>query len=174
MPNAFMSIETSFPTFKEGQNTEDKINSMVNYLFILVEQLRYTLNNLDSTNWNSKALEDLKIESTADIESNLELLATQLNQVAQTVASLSAQVANLTGLPERMSIEEGKTAGLEQWRDGVTDPDTQEHTPGAEERIQALEAAVTVLNDWVNGTTDPDTGIHTPGAEERIEALENA
>lgn len=103
MPNAFLSIETNFPTFNRDQKPEDKIDSMVNYLFILVEQLRYTLNNLDTKNFNQTALETFAEDTTADVKAGVETVATQLNQTNQSVSGLARRVGILEGLPPRVS-----------------------------------------------------------------------
>ena len=103
MPNAFLSIETNFPTFNRDQKPEDKIDSMVNYLFILVEQLLDTLNNLDTKNFNQTALESFAEDTTAGVEAGLENVATQLNQTNQSVSGLSRRVGVLEGLPPRVN-----------------------------------------------------------------------
>ena len=57
MPSNWLYIDTNFPTFTGKESPNDKISTIQNYLFMLVEQLRYTLHNLDTANMNLTALE---------------------------------------------------------------------------------------------------------------------
>lgn len=58
MPSNWLFVDTQFPTFTGEESVEEKITSLQNYMFMLVEQLRYSLHNLDLTNMNSKAVND--------------------------------------------------------------------------------------------------------------------
>lgn len=106
MPGKWLYIDTNFPTFTGEESTKEQIDEMVNYLFILVEQLKYSLNNLDTGNFNSKALSDWAESSTSDIVEQLVATATQINQVNQSLSRLSSRVSALEGLAERMSDAE--------------------------------------------------------------------
>ena len=106
MPGKWLYIDTNFPTFTGEESTKEQIDEMVNYLFILVEQLKYSLNNLDTGNFNSKALSDWAESSTSDIVEQLVATATQINQVNQSLSRLSSRVSSLEGLAERMSDAE--------------------------------------------------------------------
>lgn len=124
MPSNFLYIDTNFPTFTGEETSKEQIDSMLNYLHILVEQLRYTLNNLDMTNFNTKAISDWSEASTEDIQQELVTLATQLNQVNQQVAGLSRRVGNLEGLQNRMA--------------------------DAEEDIEELQGAILAHGNWLD------------------------
>lgn len=106
MPGKWLYIDTNFPTFTGEESTKEQIDEMVNYLFILVEQLKYSLNNLDTGNFNSKALSDWAESSTSDIVEQLVATTTQINQVNQSLSRLSSRVSALEGLAERMSDAE--------------------------------------------------------------------
>jgi hypothetical protein len=56
MPNAFLSIDQSFPRFSGTEKPDEKIRIIQNYLYMLVEYLRYVLNNLSPDNFNDDAL----------------------------------------------------------------------------------------------------------------------
>ena len=51
MANAFSQLDTSFPSM-DGKNTEAKIQAIQDYLYQLLEQLRYTMNNINPDNFN--------------------------------------------------------------------------------------------------------------------------
>lgn len=46
MPGNLLSADTSFPTFTPEQTNEQKLDVVTNYLYMLLEQLRYTMANL--------------------------------------------------------------------------------------------------------------------------------
>ena len=59
MPSVWSGVDSNFPSFKEEESIKSKLAKIVNYIFVLTEQLKYTLANLDTTNFNSKGLEDI-------------------------------------------------------------------------------------------------------------------
>lgn len=59
MPSNWLYIDTNFPTFTGEESTDKKISAIQNYLYLLVEQLRYTLRNLGKENFNSAELDRL-------------------------------------------------------------------------------------------------------------------
>jgi len=67
MPSGFLQADISFPVFKGNESTDQKLSKVQNYLFMLLEQLRYTLANLDTSNWNTSALSDFIDEIRAGI-----------------------------------------------------------------------------------------------------------
>ena len=133
MPSNFLYIDTNFPTFTGEETSKEQIDSMLNYLRILVEQLRYTLNNLDMTNFNSKAILDWSEASTEDIQQELVTLATQLNQVNQDMAGLSRRVNVLDGLANRVADAE---EAIKELQTTVQDHDL---------RLTAAEVSITEL-----------------------------
>ena len=177
MPNAFLSIETNFPTFNADQKTEDKIDSMVNYLFILVEQLRYTLNNLDTKNFNATALSNFAADTTEEVTQGLTVLAAQLNQTNQSMAGLSRRVGSLEALPARVedledtmedaqgditqvqnnviglqssvSGQDQRLATLELWRNGPNNDGAEADIADLRQRYTDLSASVTALQTSV-------------------------
>ena len=56
MPSDFMALDMGYPNLK-GLDTEKKLQAMEDYLMQLLEQLRYTLHNLNTGNFNRAALE---------------------------------------------------------------------------------------------------------------------
>lgn len=162
MPSNFLYIDTNFPTFTGEETSKEQIDSMLNYLHILVEQLRYTLNNLDMTNFNSKAILDWSEASTEDIQQELVTLATQLNQTNQTVAGLSRRVSNLEGLQNRVADAE---EAIEELQDTAQDHGTR--LTAAEGDIDDLQAASLAQQQSIADLTAADSA-----QVQRIAALE--
>lgn len=162
MPSNFLYIDTNFPTFTGEETSKEQIDSMLNYLRILVEQLRYTLNNLDMTNFNSKAILDWSEASTEDIQQELVTLATQLNQTNQTVAGLSRRVSNLEGLQNRVADAEEAIEELQ-----ATAQDHGTRLTAAEGDIDDLQAASLAQQQSIADLTAADSA-----QVQRIAALE--
>jgi hypothetical protein len=59
MASNWSQIDMQFPNFTGKETTEEKVTRIQNYLFMLMEFLRYSLRNLDSSNFNSAALEEM-------------------------------------------------------------------------------------------------------------------
>lgn len=59
MPGSILNADTGFPTFAEGEDSNAKIDKVMNYLHMLLEQLRYSLANLDADNFNDAGLKEI-------------------------------------------------------------------------------------------------------------------
>ena len=57
MPSNWLYIDTNFPSFTGEESLGDRVTTIQNYMYMLVEQLRYTLHNLDASNMNPAAAE---------------------------------------------------------------------------------------------------------------------
>lgn len=63
MPSNWLFVDTNFPTFTGEESTDEKISTMQNYMFMLVEQLRYSMQHLDSSNITEIDMDTTKIYS---------------------------------------------------------------------------------------------------------------
>lgn len=119
MPSAWTNVDSNFPTITEGGSFTEQIESIVNYMFSLTEELKYTLENLNTTNWNTTAIEDFRGEFTAKIAAidgqgvrALSLIkehSSSLAQLQEDVDTLNTQMAELL---ERLSLVSGNTEEL--------------------------------------------------------------
>ncbi len=114
MPGNYLNIDINFPTFTGRESSREQVGEMLNYLRQLVDQLRYTLNNLEEKNFNRTGLNNILEDGTADIREQTEALTAALQQANGNVASLSTRVGNLEGLPNRMDRAEGNITSLQQ------------------------------------------------------------
>ena len=62
MPNGTHLLDAGFPSFTGRESTGEKLERIQNYLFQLLEELRYLLHNLETENFNSAGLEELVTE----------------------------------------------------------------------------------------------------------------
>lgn len=114
MPGKWLYIDTNFPTFTGEESTKEQIDEMVNYLFILVEQLKYSLNNLDTGNFNSKALSDWAESNTSDIVEQIVTVTAQVNTLNNSLQRLTGRVSALEGLSGRMNDAEDAIGSMQQ------------------------------------------------------------
>ena len=52
MPKDYLALDTNFPSFTGTETTDQKVDQLYNYTYMLLENLRYTLRNLDGSNLN--------------------------------------------------------------------------------------------------------------------------
>lgn len=57
MPSQFASLDTGFPSFTGHESTEEKVEALYSYTFMLLENLRYILRNLGPENFNTAEME---------------------------------------------------------------------------------------------------------------------
>ena len=67
MPSGFAALDTGFPDLS-GMDTEKKVQAMEDYLVQLLEQLRYTLHNLGSENFNEAETAQWVNETVQDLD----------------------------------------------------------------------------------------------------------
>ena len=96
MPSDFLALDTQFPTFGDGDSTSTKLNKIMSHLYLLQEGLRYTLRNLDGSNFNQTALTEITEPVYAQIEASADGLRTEMALDAEglrlTVESLESQL----------------------------------------------------------------------------------
>lgn len=103
MPHAWALVDNSFPTFTEGDSPQEQITALIDYMMILTEALKYQLENLDTNNWNTTALDNFQIDTTKDVSEQLASIAKQLNVVTNEVAAVKI----------RLSTAESRAAQIE-------------------------------------------------------------
>lgn len=109
MPSNWLYIDTNFPSFTQKESDGEKIETMQDYLFMLVEQLRYTLRNLDLKNMNKAAMNGFLQNIREPIYAKIEDTNKNVNEL-----SITAQ-----GLSERISSAEGNITQLGATADGL-------------------------------------------------------
>lgn len=155
MPARWSMVDSSFPTFKGDEKPREQINELINYMYILVEELKYQLENLDANNWNDTALKDFQTDTTADISLQMTTITANLAKLTSEVANLSSRLNAVESLSGRMNQAETEIAFLEK------DAEAQATKMGEmEEAMSSLETQM----DMVHALMDSDgTGGGTVG-----------
>ena len=71
MPGAFASLDTGFPNLSGNGSTDDKLRAVQDYLYQLLEQLRYSMNNLGAENFNENSLKEITDKITEPIKAEI-------------------------------------------------------------------------------------------------------
>lgn len=153
MPSNILNADVGFPEFSEEQNDKEKIDQIVNYLYMLLEQLRYSLYNLDADNFNDKGLEELQLLITEPIYAHLEDDEGKIADLAVTAAGLSSRMTSVEGgvstltqtanaLTGRISDAEGNITSLQATASGLY-ADIHDQETGAFALISANANAIT-------------------------------
>ena len=95
MPSAWSLIDTNFPAFTGEEKVRDQVSVILNYMFMLSEGLKYQLSNLGSQNFNTTALKNIQIETTADVEEALGQVTEELTGVKNSLSTLLSGVGRL-------------------------------------------------------------------------------
>lgn len=152
MPSNLLNADTSFPQFTEGQSDKEKIEKITSYLFMLLEQLRYSLSNLDKENFNDAGFDEIVDIITEPVYIQLaddEQRITALHVTAQGLSArisdaegnITALTATSTSLTSRITSAEGSISTLQQTATSLTS------------RISDAEGNISTLSQTVNGMT---------------------
>lgn len=128
MPTTFQLVETTFPN-GEGKDTQEQINGVYDYLFVLLEQLRYTLFNLDGSNINQNALSEFIKNISEPIYAKIADTDENVNEISITAKGLDARLSDAEG--------------------DITQLDTT--AKGLQVSVSNLDGAITNIKADVNG-----------------------
>lgn len=128
MPTTFQLVETTFPN-GEGKDTQEQINGVYDYLFVLLEQLRYTLFNLDGSNINQNALSEFIKNISDPIYAKIDDTDKNVNEISITAKGLDARLSDAEG--------------------GITQLDAT--AKGLQVSVSNLDGAITNIKTDVNG-----------------------
>lgn len=167
MPKDYLALDTNFPSFTGTETTEQKVDQLYNYTYMLLENLRYTLRNLDGSNFNEAGLNDItdpiyrKIE---DAEGNITELAVEaaglslrvtnaendITQLGITAQGLAAQISDAEGnITSLQATAAGLAAQISNAEGDITS--LQATTSGLAARVTSAEGNITNLQITANG-----------------------
>lgn len=150
MPGNILSADTQFPNFTGQENPAEQIRTIRNYLYMLLEQLRYTLNNLDAGNFNTEGLKEIQDAISQPI----------LKQLSDTDGNLAELQLTAAGLASRVSSNEGDISQLEQTAQGLSSrvgdaegniSSLQQTANGLSSRVTSAEGNISTLQQTANG-----------------------
>ena len=166
MPSSLQTLDTAFPKIDEHQTTEENLNQVVNYLYMLLENLRYTLGNLGEDNFNDTELDSIGKLITepvwariADDEGNIhtlnvtaENLLSQINGINGNISTLQQTAETLSS---RITTADGNISTLTQTANSLSS------------KISDAEGNISSLTQTVNGL-----GSKISSAEGNISTLQ--
>ena len=150
MPGNILSADTQFPNFAGQESPAEQIRTIRNYLYMLLEQLRYTLNNLDAGNFNTEGLKEIQDAISQPI----------LKQLSDTDGNLAELQVTAAGLASRVSSNEGDISQLEQTAQGLSSrvgdaegniSSLQQTANGLSSRVTSAEGNISTLQQTENG-----------------------
>lgn len=109
MPGNILSADSNFPNLSAAQSDSEKINIIQNYLYMLLEQLRYTMANLGMENFNEKEFDDIAKIITDPVYA----------QLKDTEGNITALQLQAQGLTIRVQDAEGAVSSLTQTVNGM-------------------------------------------------------
>ena len=121
MPSNWLYIDTNFPSFTQKESVNDKVETMQDYLFMLVEQLRYTLHNLDLSNMNKTATDEFVKQITDPIYGEIKDAEGNITQVALVAEGLAARIGDAEGnITQLQATAQGLSASISNLNGSVT------------------------------------------------------
>lgn len=150
MPSNLLNADTAFPQFTRETSDSEKIEQITSYLFMLLEQLRYSLYNLDKDNFNDAGLEEIGKIFTDPVYVRLEGAEGGIHELNVTAQLLSSRIEDAEGnvsqlqqtaktLTSRITDTEGNVSSLQQTAQSLSS------------RISDAEGNVSTLTQTVNG-----------------------
>lgn len=121
MPSNWLYIDTNFPSFTQKESVNDKVETMQDYLFMLVEQLRYTLHNLDLSNMNKTAADEFVKQITDPIYGEIKDAEGNITQVALVAEGLATRIGDAEGnITQLQATAKGLSASVSNLNGSVT------------------------------------------------------
>lgn len=121
MPSNWLYIDTNFPSFTQKESVNDKVETMQDYLFMLVEQLRYTLHNLDLSNMNKTAADGFVKQITDPIYGEIKDAEGNITQVALVAEGLAARIGDAEGnITQLQATAKGLQASISNLDGAIT------------------------------------------------------
>ncbi len=169
MPSNLLTADTKFPQIDDNKSDKENLNNVVNYLYMLLEQLRYTLGNLDTENFNDTALEEFVNIITEpvyiqlkDDEENIANLMVQADSFSTRLQDAENNVSTLTQTSNALAIRiqdaEGTINNLSLTANSLTS------------QIASLDGSVSMLSQTVNGLS---LSVKNNGTSSQITLLSN-
>lgn len=156
MPSSLQTLDTAFPKIDDHQTTEENFNQVVNYLYMLLENLRYTLGNLGEDNFNDTELDSIGKLITepvwariADDEGNIHTLNVTAQNLLSQVSDLDGNISSLQQTAEtlssRITTADGNISALTQTANSLSS------------KISDAEGNISSLSQTVNGLSSKIT-----------------
>ena len=155
MPGNILNADTGFPTFAEGEDSNAKIDKVMNYLYMLLEQLRYSLSNLDADNFNETGLKEIADgiarplqtsfenefgKTSALIEGWSNEYGSQIKLLTEWKGTASQSISSLT---QKADANAASIRLLTEWKGTAS-----ESISSLTQKADANAASITLLTEW--------------------------
>ena len=144
MPVSLLNTDTSFPSFQEDTSTKERVEVLTNYLYMLLEELRYTFNNLGSENFNDKGLEEIGKTITEPLYVKVEKAIDKVDSASKAIAELSVDV----------SVNAAEIKTLTDWKTS-----TSSAISSIQQKADANASSISALTQWQNSTNQTLTSL---------------
>lgn len=113
MPHPWALADANFPAFRGDEHPKEQVRQIVDYLMMLSEALRYQLENLDTSNWNTAAMADFQTATTAEVKKTAA-------QMTQALKELDEQVKKLSDLKTLIQVDDDGNITIGQEGNSLT------------------------------------------------------
>lgn len=107
MGSNWQSIDNNFPTFLGGEKLTDQVRLLHDFLPVLIEALKYQLNNLDASNWNATAMKSFQEDTTKELEDAVDDTGSEMARLIRELENLNERVARLNALIQDVQLDMG-------------------------------------------------------------------
>lgn len=150
MPSNWLYIDTNFPAFTGEESANEKIDTIQNYMYMLVEQLRYSLHNLDLRNMNQTAVKQYESYLTEPIYAKIEDTDGNVADLQVTAKGLAGRITDAEGNINGLQITaKGLSAQISNAQGDITA--LQATARGLSARISTAEGNITTLTATASG-----------------------
>ncbi len=164
MPSMLMLQDSMFPRFTDEVSDSERLDVMQDYLYQLLEQLRYTLTNLGEENFNTVALGEIGEDITKELDGDVEVIRKELVGINGTLYG----AATGDGIVARLESAEGSvstlTATAAQLTTDMSDVkgnllSLSATASALELQIKGTQGSVTTLEATANGLSSSVTQL---------------
>lgn len=149
MPNSFLTSEGSVPDLRKYQSTDEKIEVLQNYLYQLLEELRYTLHNISADDIDAETFNRRIAEVTET--------SNKISEIRQTIdnirLTLSETTDTIEGHTRKFSQIDQTIAGIIATVEEGIEIDGTNYVTKAELGIKADEIYTTVSETYATQDT---------------------
>jgi len=108
MPGNMLLTDVYFPRFTENQSSDEKISQVTNYLYMMLEQLRYSMGNLGQENFNEAEFQSIVDIITKPVYLQLQDEKKNVSALQITAEQMYARIQSNTGQISEWSLVAGE------------------------------------------------------------------
>ena len=169
MPGNILNADTGFPTFAEGEDSNAKIDKVMNYLYMLLEQLRYSLANLDADNFNDAGLKEIAdgiarplqtsfenelVKTSALIEGWSDEFGSQITLLTQFRKTVEdGSISSIAGIKQQADANSSSIYLISEWQKTVEDGSISS-IAGIKQQADANSSSIYLISEWQKKVED--------------------